>query len=393
MQRRRGIDHAGDVQNVNSPPRYEWIDTRDGLNVAAKRMARADAIGLDTEADSFYHYFHKCCLLQICDGERVYLIDVLAVKDPDPLKEIFASPRIDKILHAAEQDVLYLKRDFGFDVHPIFDTMTAAQLLGKPSVGLAGLLQAHFGSKLDKGCQRDDWSRRPLSERQKTYAAADVLDLIPLRKALHAELVASDRLEWALEEFEVVAHRSREPREFDAEDFWGLKGARDLEPQNAAILRELYVMRDERARAADLPPFRIVSDATLVALATRAPRSGSEMEGIKGFTPLVRRRIGTLVLEAIKRGCSKKEVRRPKSPRGSGRRRTATFKARVDRLRAWRKTRSAALGLDPGVLFPQSTLEALAATGLAGLEDSAPIPGLRQWRRRLLLPEATTLLA
>ena len=99
------------------------------------------------------------------------------------------------------------------------------------------------------------------------------------------------------------------------------------------------------------------------------------------------------VIDAIKRGLSKKEARRPKPPRGQGRRRTASFKARVERLRAWRKVASAALGLDPGVLFPQSTLEALASSGLAGLDNPDPIPGMRQWRRRLLLPEAKTLLA
>jgi ribonuclease D len=125
----------------------------------------------------------------------------------------------------------------------------------------------------------------------------------------------------------------------------------------------------------------------------RSPRDNSDFEGIKGFTPLVRRRIGAQVLNAVKRGLTRREPRPPKQPRSPGRRRTAAFKARVDRLRAWRKARSADLGLDPGVLFPQSTLEALAACGLAGLENIEPIPGMRQWRRRLLLPEADTLLA
>jgi len=374
-------------------PPYEWVDTPEALTAAAKRLSKAKAIGLDTEADSFYHYFHKCCLLQISDGDRAYLVDVLAIRKPDSLKEIFAAKRSVKILHAAEQDILYLRRDFGFDIHPVFDTMIAAQLLGKPSVGLAGLLSAYFGEKLDKGCQRDDWSKRPLTDRQKAYAAGDVRQLIPLRDALLSELKECGRLDWAEEEFEVVANRSREPREFDPDDFWGMKGARDLEPRNATILKELYIMRDERARAADLPPFRIVSDATLVALARRAPRSLSDVDGIKGFTPLVRRRIGAAVIDAIKSGLSKKEARRPKPPRGQGRRRTASFKARVERLRAWRKVASAALGLDPGVLFPQSTLEALAACGLAGLDSPDPIPGMRQWRRQLLLPEAKTLLA
>ncbi|HET6278366.1 MAG TPA: ribonuclease D, partial [Candidatus Polarisedimenticolia bacterium] len=170
---------------------YDWVDTAEGLAAAAKSLSKARTIGLDTEADSFYHYFHKCCLLQISDGERVFLVDVLAIRQPDALKEIFASERSTKILHAAEQDILYLRRDFGLEIHPVFDTMIAAQLLGKPSVGLAGLLSAYFGAKLDKGCQRDDWSKRPLTDRQKAYAAADVRQLIPLRDALLVELEAT----------------------------------------------------------------------------------------------------------------------------------------------------------------------------------------------------------
>ena len=372
---------------------YVWIDTPDALADAAARLARAPAIAVDTEADSFYHYFHKCCLIQISDGETVYLIDSLALRQPAALGPVFASASIEKVLHAAEQDVLYLRSDFGLEPLPIFDTMIAAQLLGKRSIGLAALLSGAFGVTLDKGCQRDDWSRRPLTDRQKTYAASDVRDLIRLRHILDAELQASGRSEWAREEFEVVARRCREPRAFDPEEFWGIKGTRDLSPESAAALRELYVMRDERARAADLPPFRIVSDQTLLELARRLPRGGSGLAGIKGFTPLVQRRIGAQVLSAVERALAMPESARPRPPRGQGRRRTAAFKTRVMRLRAWRQHQSEALGLDPGILFPQTTLEALASGGRAGLDDPDSVPGLRQWRRRLILPEADRLLA
>jgi ribonuclease D len=220
-----------------------------------------------------------------------------------------------------------------------------------------------------------------------------VRQLIRLRDALRGELEECGRLEWGREEFEVVAARKREPRGFDRNGFWNLKGARDLEPAQTAVLRELYVMRDERARAADLPPFRILSDDALMALARRSPRSAAETEGIKGFTPLVRRRIGEQVLVAVAKGLTIPEANRPKPPRTPGRRRSAAFRVRLERLRAWRKAKSGALGLDPGVLFPQLTLEALAASGLAGLEKPEQIQGLREWRRKLIQPEAATLLA
>jgi ribonuclease D len=372
---------------------YVWVDTEEGLARAVERLSPARALAVDTEADSFYHYFHKCCLLQISDGETAYLIDPLAVRRLESLGNLLGSEATVKVLHAAEQDVLYLRRDYGFSLAPLFDTMIAAQLLGRPSIGLAGLLSTHFNVRLDKGCQRDDWSRRPLTDRQKTYAAEDVRHLIRLRDLLGDELEAKGRLDWAREEFDLVARRAWEPRAFDRETFWSLKGARDLTPREAAILRELYVMRDQRALHADVPPFRIVSDEALLAMAKRKPGSPAELEGIKGVTPLVRRRIGSDVLEAVSRGTALQEAALPVPPRSRGRRKNAASHARLDRLREWRKTRAAELGIDPGVLFPQMTLEALAAAGPAALENPDGIPGLRAWRRRLILPAASVLLA
>jgi ribonuclease D len=207
---------------MTAGPQPVWVDNEADLERAATQLSGARSLAIDTEADSFYHYFHKCCLIQISDGHTDFLIDSIALKDPRPLGPLLASASTHKILHAAEQDVLYLRRDFGLEMRPLFDTMVAAQLLGRKSIGLAGLLKESFGVVLDKVCQRDDWSRRPLTTRQMTYAAEDVRHLIRLRHALEAELEARGRLAWAREEFEHITRRAWSPREFDREDFWGL---------------------------------------------------------------------------------------------------------------------------------------------------------------------------
>ena len=389
-----GRGRSRESAGVSSSPPFTWIDTEDGLSRAVDRLAKAKAIGVDTEADSFYHYFHKCCLIQVSDGKTTYLVDPLALKKLGPLGDLFAASDIVKILHAAEQDVLYLRRDYGFEVSPLFDTMIAAQLLGSPGIGLASLLSTHFDVTMDKGCQRDDWSRRPLTDRQKRYAGEDVRYLIRLRSKLESALKTKERIDWAREEFGLVAARNWERKGFDRNGFWGVKGARDLSPREAAVLRELYVMRDGRAREADLPPFRIVSDQTLLALARRSPRAVSDMEGIKGLTPLVRRRIGSPVLTSVQRGLDLDESKLPTPPRSPrGRRRTSASASRLERLKAWRRRRAADLEMDPGVLFPQSLLEALSLAGPKWEEDGVNIAGLREWRRRLLLPDARELLA
>jgi ribonuclease D len=380
------------VAFVSAAP-YLWIDTEDGLAGAAGALGGARALAIDTEADSFYHYFHKCCLIQVSDGETTCVIDPLAIRRLGPLGELLASRSIVKVLHAAEQDVLYLRRDCGFEVTPLFDTMIAAQLLGKPSIGLAGLLEACFKVTLDKGCQRDDWSRRPLTERQKAYAAEDVRHLIRLADILKADLEAKGRLEWAMEEFDLVTRRAWEPRAFDRDGFWGIKGSRDLAARQAAVLRELYVTRDARARAGDLPPFRIISDQALLSVAAGCPGSLDDLKGVKGITPLVRQRIGPLLLEAVRRGLAVRDADLPVPTRGRGQRQSAAARERLERLREWRRVLAAELALDPGVLCPQSTLEALAAAGTAALDRPEGIPGLRAWRRGLLAPAAAKLLA
>jgi len=371
---------------------YVWVDEEASLRRAAEHLSQAPALAVDTEADSFYHYHHKCCLIQVSDGEAVYLFDPLALKRLEPLGEVLASRRSVKVLHAAEQDVLYLRRDFGFHLEPLFDTMIGSQLLGKSGIGLASLLLAYFGVKLDKGSQRDDWSRRPLTERQRTYAAEDVRHLIRLRGILEDELRTIGRIAWAEEEFSLVARRAWEPRVFDPEMFWAIKGARDLPPREAAVLRELYAMRDRRAGEADLSPFRIISDETLVALAKKKPAVAGDLNGVRGVTPLVRRRIGSDILQAVGAGLVVSEADLPVPPRGRPRKKTSASQSRLERLREWRKARAAELGLDPGVLFPQSTLEALAAVGPQALERPEEIPGLRAWRVGLMRPDAHRLL-
>ena len=374
------------------PASYVWVDDDRDLERAAQHLSRASALAVDTEADSFYHYHHKCCLIQISDGETVYLVDPLALKRLEPLGEVLGASRIVKVLHAAEQDVLYLRRDFGFHLEPLFDTMIASQLLGKTGIGLASLLLAYFGVKLDKGSQRDDWSRRPLNERQRAYASEDVRHLIRLRDVLKDELTTLGRLSWAEEEFSLVARRAWEPRIFDPEMFWSIKGARDLPLREAAVLRELYAMRDRRAREADLSPFRIISDDALLALAKKTPADPADLNGVRGLTPLVRRRIGSDVLEAVRAGLLVTENDLPVPPRGRPRKKTSAMQNRLERLREWRKTRAAELGLEPGVLFPQSTLEALAAVGPQALDRPGEIPGLRAWRVELIRLDAHRLL-
>jgi ribonuclease D len=162
-----------------------WIRTPEELGRLAQRLRGQPAIALDTEADSLYHHREKVCLVQLAaaSGEAV-LVDPLALRNLEPLRDVLADPRTVKVLHGADYDVTSLKRDFGFTFASLFDTMLASRLLGLPEVGLQAVLRNELGIALSKASQKDDWSVRPLTPLQEHYALADVRHLLALYERL-----------------------------------------------------------------------------------------------------------------------------------------------------------------------------------------------------------------
>ena len=357
---------------------YEIIDRPGDLKALARELLKEEVIAVDTEADSFYHYFDKTCLVQIATRKHSYLIDPLALGGPAklaPLGPVFASKKVRKIFHAAEYDIFVLKRDCGFRFANLYDTMVSAQLLGYPAIGLAALIEHHFGVKVPKDEQRSDWSRRPLTDKQLTYAAGDVLYLIRLAEKLEKALSHAGRLHWAQEEFHTVTLREWPQREFDTGGYMRIKGAKKLGAKSLEVLRELYLMRDARAREIDRPTFKVLGNRTLLELSETQPRRMPELSAVKGITDLIVRRMGKEILTAVKAGRVAPKTPPPK-PVPNGRKRIDRKTERIlNRMKRWRAARSQELELDPGVLCPNSSLEAIAwrdpkiATDLASVEE------------------------
>ncbi len=375
---------------------FERIENDSDLASIARSLLAEPVLAVDTEADSFYHYFDKTCLVQIGTPKRIFLIDPLSFGGPaklGPLGPVFASKRVRKIFHAGEYDLFVLKRDCGFRFANLFDTMICAQLLGYPSVGLAALAERHFGVRLPKDEQRSDWSSRPLRQNQLAYAAADVAHLIPLAERLEEELRRASRWEWALEEFDTLAHREWPEREFDKLGYLRIKGARVLDPEALSILRELYWMRDRRARQVDRPPFKILGNRTLLEVAQRGSESEAELGRIKGMTDLMLRRLARDVIAAVVRGKKRKHGPIPKG-NGSGRRRMdRPTERRLVALKKWRTDRARELALDPGVLCPNTSLEAIAWRSPARAEELREVAGLKGWFVREFGREVVKVLA
>jgi ribonuclease D len=364
---------------------YRFIDRLTEVEELAEKLALEKVIAVDTEADSFFHYFDKLCLVQISASCGTFLIDPLSMppRGLAPLAPVLADPSIRKVFHAAEYDLFVLHRHCALRVRSLFDTMISAQMLGYPAVGLGALVERHFDVKLSKDQQRTDWSRRPLREVQLDYAAADVNYLTELATILERELGEKRRLQWAQSEFAALEGRVWPEREFDEQGYLRIKGARKLSPRGLAVLRELYLFRDKRAREGDRPPFKVMGNGTLLDLAQNPPTSRRALAARRGITDLVLRRFGQELLDAITRGAEGPEhppLERKAVAEGNGwRRLDRRGEARLEELKRWRATRARELSLDPGVFCPNASLEEIAGALPSSRDDLRALPALKPW--------------
>jgi ribonuclease D len=376
---------------------YRFIDRVVEVEELASKLALEKVVAVDTEADSFFHYFDKLCLVQVAASCGTFLIDPLSMppRGLAPLAPVMANPAIRKIFHAAEYDLFVLSRHCGITVRGLFDTMISAQMLGYPAVGLGALVERHFDIKLSKDQQRTDWSRRPLREVQLDYAASDVIYLVEIAEILERELREKKRLAWAQADFAALEQRIWPEREFDAQGYLRIKGARKLSPRGLAVLRELFMWRDKRARDADRPPFKVMGNGTLLDLATSPPTSRRALGTRRGITDLVLRRFGQELMDAIERGADGDEhpPLERKQPTGNGRRRLdRRGETRLEELKAWRAVRARELGLDPGVFCPNASLEEIAAELPRSVEEMRALSALKPWWAEQFGPEVLRIL-
>ena len=283
-----------------TPPVLDPTLVRDAAGLArlAERVAAEPAVALDTESNSFHAYRERVCLIQVSVPGEDFVVDPLAV-DVAPLGALLSAGR-EVVLHGADYDVRCLKREWGWSLGSLFDTMVAARRLGAAELGLAALVRSHFGVRLEKAHQRADWGRRPLAPELVRYAALDTHFLLGLRLRLAAELEARGLGDEATRDFGRIAAVAPHERTFDPEGWRRLRGARQLDPAAARRLRALWILREERAREADRPPFKVLAEDAMVEAARRAPATRAELARVPGVTPRVLERMGDALLEALR---------------------------------------------------------------------------------------------
>lgn len=356
------------------PPVY--IDSDAALRALIPQFSAEPFVAIDTESNSLYAYREQVCLFQITTRKGDYILDPFAIADMSPLGVVLANPRIEKIFHAAEYDLMGIKRDFGFSIANVFDTMIAARVSGHAQVGLNNLLQRYLGVELDKRHQRDNWGRRPLPRASLLYAQMDTHFLPMLRNDLYDELVRQGRLDEAYEAFAELPHVPPANGEFDPDGYWHMGRPHGLKGRQMAILRELYLLREQLASQRDLPPFKILSNDTLVQLAREAPASKTALADMRGVPAGFIRRHGDAVLAAIQTG---QQVKPPRAPRQTRPAENLVME-RYAALREWRRERASQRGVESDVILSKNVLWLLARAAPRTLDDMQGIPGLGPWR-------------
>jgi ribonuclease D len=359
----------------------EILTTNSEIKELAAELATDSVIGVDLEADALHNYQEKVCLMQFTGSKRTVLVDPLAA-DLAPLGPILADPAIRKIFHAGDYDLRCLRRDFGFEVKSLFDTMICSQFCGEEKIGLADLLGKYFDVSLDKKYQKADWSLRPLPPEMAHYAAEDTRHLHRLAELLEEKLHELGRFDWVAEECLLMEQVGF--AENGGPKCLRFKGAGTLDRRQLALLEELLRWRDEEAQRRNCPMFKVMGNKPMLELARRSPETVQGMAGVEGLYPRQIERHGKGLLQALDRGRAVPDDQLPIFPRQPRREKDPEAERRVKKLKQWRTDKASELQLDPGVLINNAMLEAIARLNPDSVQDLNRLEAMKNWQRQVL---------
>lgn len=338
---------------LESFPNPIWVHTPKLLSQMLEDLMSQSHVAVDTESNSLHAFREQVCLLQFSSSTADYLVDPLAIDNLSDLDSVFSNPKIEKIFHAAEYDLICLRRDFGFNFANLFDTMHAARVLGYPAVGLDKLLGEKFGIQVDKRYQKADWAARPLPDEQIQYAMLDTHYLFDLRNVLKKELVEKEMLGFALEDFQ-RACRDEIRLRVNIESWERFSGRKDLSLRELTIVAQLCKWRDKEAERLNRPPYKVVMDDIFISLVKNPPEKKVDLSGA-GLSEKQIRLWGDMILETIQAGAEAPLVTRKHVER----KQDAVLR-RLEKIKAWRKNLAGEMKVESDIVLPKPYLLILA---------------------------------
>ena len=352
------------------------IDTTDALASFCGRLAAHDFVTVDTEFMREKTYYAKLCLIQAASPDEAAVIDPLAEGlDLTPFLDLMADESTLKVFHAARQDLEIFHHLMKAVPTPLFDTQVAAMACGYgDQIGYEPLVRQVTGASVDKGSRFTDWSRRPLSDKQLTYALGDVTHLVDVYRKLSSVLEETGRAAWVGEEMDALA----EPTLYATapEDAWKRLKLRGVRARELGPLIALASWREAEAQTRDVPRGRVLKDDALFEIARARPEDEAALSRLRTIPQGFERSAAAKgILAAVAAG---QETPRDALPKvsGDGPRRPAPPDV-VDLLKVLLKRQSERHGVAPKLLATAGDLEAIA------LDDEADVPALRGWRRQV----------
>jgi ribonuclease D len=359
------------------------ITTTDDLAAACNRLSSHPFVTVDTEFLRETTYYPLLCVAQMaCDDEAV-VVDALAPGiDLAPFFELMGNERVLKVFHAARQDIEIVWHRAGLIPQPLFDTQVAAMVLGYgDSIAYDQLVQRITGDAIDKSNRFTDWSRRPLTPAQTSYAISDVTHLRSVYTALRADLGRRARAGWMDDEMEVLT--SPDTYRAEPERAWMRLKTRVRKPKELAVLIEVAAWREREAQTRDVPRSRVLKDEAIGDIAVQQPTTPERLAALrslpKGFE---RSKWGEGIIDAVKRGLARDhrtlpQIDRPKAAANGG--------ATVELLKVLLRMTAEKHGVAAKVVATVDDLERIAA------DDNADVPALKGWRRDLFGEKALAL--
>jgi ribonuclease D len=359
------------------------ITTTSELAAVCGRMASHPFVTVDTEFLRETTYYPLLCIAQMASPDEAVVVDALAPDiDLAPFFALMADEKVMKVFHAARQDIEIVWHRARLIPHPVFDTQVAAMVLGYgDSISYDQLVQRITGDALDKSHRFTDWTRRPLSEAQQSYAISDVTHLRDVYLALVDDLGRRGRVDWVQEEMHVLT--SPDTYRMDPENAWQRLKTRVRKPKELAVLIEVAAWREREAQARDVPRSRVLKDEVIADIAVHAPTTIDKLKNLrslpKGFE---RSRWGEAIVAAVERGLASDMKNLPRPARLSS---TANGTAVVELLKVLLRMISESHHVAAKVIATVDDLERIAA------DDSADVPALTGWRRELFGEKALAL--
>ncbi|MEM9028726.1 MAG: ribonuclease D [Pseudomonadota bacterium] len=351
---------------------------------ACQRLSEHPYVTIDTEFLRENTFWPQLCLIQIASDAEALIIDPLAPAiDLAPFYALMADNSVIKVFHAARQDVEIVWYEADLIPTPLFDTQVAAMVCGfGDSVSYMNLVKKITGENIDKAARFTDWRKRPLSEKQLTYALADVTHLRAVYQTLDDELTRTNRADWLSEEMATLTN----PQTYLSrpEDAWRRLKMRVKNRRAMAVLMELAAWRERTAQSDNVPRNRVIKDDALYELANQAPKDAAAIGNMRGVPDGFHRSARARgALAAIQDGLKRKLDDVP-SPR-TGRAMSAESAALLDLLKVLLKACAAEHRVAPKLIADSDDLERLA------LEDEANIPALGGWRYHVFGEQALKL--